>query len=231
MTAASNMTQHYAAQHLLNHSQHQQQNQHQHQQQRPATGTPTHPLRCSFTVWILNRNTALSSEDYEQSLRRYASFSTVEDFFRVYSHLQRPSALRGSNVVYHVFRDGITPLWEHPDNVRGGKYILRVKKSAIDATEHAQPQGTAVDFIDRCWEDLLLAFVGGSPMLEDVNGIVLTCKLADNQLSVWTRSALDTRLTARVKNGVKHALQMSNSTANAALEYRPHDVALSKLHK
>lgn len=54
-------------------------------------------------------------------------------------HLRRPSSEeRPTNCDYHVFREGIRPMWEDSENQAGGKWIVRLKK------------GLAA----RYWEDL-----------------------------------------------------------------------------
>ena len=63
----------------------------------------------------------------------------VEDFWRLYVHLRRPVDDRPTVCDYHVFREGIKPMWEDETNVNGGKWIVRLKK------------GVAA----RYWEDLV----------------------------------------------------------------------------
>ena len=41
--------------------------------------------------------------------------SQVEDFWGVYNNLMQPSEL-DKNANYHIFKQGIKPLWEHKDN-------------------------------------------------------------------------------------------------------------------
>ena len=52
----------------------------------------------------------------------------VEDFWRLYVHLRRPVDDRPTVCDYHVFREGIKPMWEDENNVNGGKWIVRLKK-------------------------------------------------------------------------------------------------------
>ena len=52
----------------------------------------------------------------------------VEDFWRLYVHLRRPVDDRPTVCDYHVFREGIKPMWEDETNVNGGKWIVRLKK-------------------------------------------------------------------------------------------------------
>ena len=42
----------------------------------------------------------------------------VEDFWRLYVHLRRPVDERPTVCDYHVFREGIRPMWEDEANVR-----------------------------------------------------------------------------------------------------------------
>jgi len=39
----------------------------------------------------------------------------------------------GSN--YHLFKDGVEPKWEDPQNVRGGKWLLQMKVREHRPTE------------------------------------------------------------------------------------------------
>ena len=52
----------------------------------------------------------------------------MEDFWRLYVHLRRPVDERPTVCDYHVFREGIRPMWEDEANVNGGKWIVRLKK-------------------------------------------------------------------------------------------------------
>lgn len=47
-------------------------------------------------------------------------------------------------VDFHMFKDGIKPVWEDQANCKGGKWILRLKKGLSS----------------RIWENLLLAMIG-----------------------------------------------------------------------
>ena len=131
----------------------------------------------------------------------------VEDFWRLYVHLRRPVDDRPTVCDYHVFREGIKPMWEDETNVNGGKWIVRLKK------------GVAA----RYWEDLvrdpadilrlcprrpppysspvavgallqLLALVGGQFRVGDeICGAVLSVRYQEDILSVWSAAALAAR--------------------------------------
>ena len=131
----------------------------------------THPLKSTWNLFY--RPPAHKFSDYEKSTIKLASISTAEAFWTIYSHLKRPSSLPAVSD-YHIFRDGIRPVWEDEANKKGGKWILRVKKGVAD----------------RYWEDLLLAIVGDQFMEagEEVCGAVLSVRSGEDVLSVWTRN-------------------------------------------
>jgi translation initiation factor 4E len=110
--------------------------------------------------------------DYEKTVSKIATVGTVEDFYTVYRHLHRPSKLPAVSD-YHLFKDGIRPIWEDDDNKNGGKWILRLKKGVAD----------------RYWEDILLALIGDQfiETSEEICGVVLSVRNGEDILSIWSR--------------------------------------------
>ena len=135
-----------------------------------SAGSSEHPLRSTWTLFY--RPPTNKYSDYEKSTIKLASVSTVESFWTIYSHLKRPSLLPSVSD-YHIFKEGIRPVWEDEANKRGGKWIIRLKKGVAD----------------RYWEDLLLAIVGDQFMEagEEVCGAVLSVRSGEDVLSVWTK--------------------------------------------
>lgn len=111
--------------------------------------------------------------DYEKTLHAMAGFETAEDFFKVYRHLKRPSALPLVSD-YHLFKAGIRPVWEDDENKQGGKWIVRLKKGVAD----------------RYWEDLMMAIVGDqlAEVSDEICGVILSVRNGEDILSVWTRT-------------------------------------------
>ena len=138
--------------------------------EQPEASQTEHPLRSSWNLYY--RPPANKFSDYEKSTTKIATVSTVEAFWTVYSHLKHPSALPTVSD-YHIFKDGIRPVWEDEANKRGGKWIVRLKKGVAD----------------RYWEDLLLAIIGDQFLEagEEVCGAVLSVRSGEDVLSVWTK--------------------------------------------
>lgn len=139
-------------------------------QSKPSTSSTEHPIKSTWVVWY--RPPTSKNSDYEKSTIALASFSTVEQFWSVYSHLKRPSALPAVSD-YHIFKKGIRPVWEDEENKRGGKWIVRLRKGVAD----------------RYWEELLLAIVGDqfAEAGDEVCGAVLSVRTGEDVLNVWTR--------------------------------------------
>lgn len=118
------------------------------------------------------RPPAAKNSDYEKSIKPVYKISTAHEFWRVYSHLKRPSSLPTVSD-YHFFRDGVRPVWEDEENKKGGKWIMRLKKGVID----------------RYWEDLLLATIGDQFLEagEEVCGLVVSVRSGEDVLSIWTK--------------------------------------------
>ena len=63
----------------------------------------------------------------QENLKRINAFDSVEDFWCLFNNMCAPKKLSvGSN--YHIFKHGIKPMWEDPENKAGGKWVLTVPK-------------------------------------------------------------------------------------------------------
>jgi translation initiation factor 4E len=146
---------------------------------------------------------------YENSIKNIATAQTVEEFWKTYNFLVRPNDLP-STTDYHLFRCGIKPTWEDPNNVKGGKWIVRLKKGLAS----------------RYWEESMLALIGGQftgvPEGE-ICGVVVSIRYAEDILGVWNKNAIDRDLTERIREAIKKILQLP---AHAHMEYKPHSSSL-----
>ena len=137
----------------------------------PAGADSPWPLKYSWVIWY--RPPTSKNSDYEKSTKPMCKISTAQQFWKVYSHLRRPSELPTVSD-YHFFRDGIRPVWEDEENRRGGKWIIRLKRGVSD----------------RYWEDLLMAMIGDqfAEAAEEVCGAVLSVRSGEDVFSIWTKN-------------------------------------------
>ena len=78
------------------------------QQKPPPVGEGENQLESPYTFWFTQRgrgakNKPNTAGDFEQNIRYITTVSSVEQFWRVYTHLVQPSELNGRCDI-HVFR-------------------------------------------------------------------------------------------------------------------------------
>ena len=53
-----------------------------------------HPLAKKYSFWLSStKDTKVDMSNYEETLKKIASFDSVEDFWGIYQHMVRPEAL------------------------------------------------------------------------------------------------------------------------------------------
>jgi len=158
---------------------------HEEYENQVKDGDPTlfgklHPLEHEWTLWYDKRPAAGKrirgeQESYESNLREIGTFGTVEDFWRYYNHLVKPSRIE-HNSNYHLFKKGIKPMWEDPANSKGGKWVLTMK-------------GNEKASLDLVWENVVLALVGETVDIEnEITGAVISRRKAGDRIAVWNKS-------------------------------------------
>lgn len=187
----------------------------------PSKGTP---LQAGYSFWYMKRgkNSSVkqdkqedtsghggSSNPYESSIKIITTVNTVEEYWETYNYLTRPCDLPATTD-YHFFREGIKPTWEDASNMKGGKWIVRLKKGLSS----------------RYWEEALLALIGcqfhGVPDGE-ICGAVVSIRYSEDILAIWNRNASDRDITERIRDAIKKILQLPS---HAHLEYKPHQTSL-----
>ncbi|KAL8446068.1 hypothetical protein Emed_005247 [Eimeria media] len=157
------------------------------------------PLQHTWHVWEQIQREMTHSDraaDYSENTRDLASFNTVQTFWQLWAHIPQPSELLGhkrmirqdnngrSHVVdaLMIFREGVQPMWEDPQNASGGHFEYRIT-----------PFQTKAGQLDEYWNNLVLGLVGGTIEHSDyITGIRLVDKLGQGRnpcirMEVWTK--------------------------------------------
>ncbi|RKP14054.1 translation initiation factor eIF 4e-like domain-containing protein [Piptocephalis cylindrospora] len=173
----------------------------------PTTSEGHHALRHQWTLWFMHRTPGQKITDYEAAIKRIATFGTIEEFWHVHQHLVRPNDLPNISD-YHLFKAGVRPVWEDDANIKGGKWIVRLKKGLAS----------------RYWESLMIAVVGDQFDLGDeICGAVLSMRNSEDILSLWNRTASGARVNLRIRDTLKRIL---GAPADTVMEYKAHTDAL-----
>ncbi|KAF2717508.1 IF4E-domain-containing protein [Polychaeton citri CBS 116435] len=170
------------------------------------TSKDAYHLRYSWILYL--RPPTGKNVDYEASIKPQARFSTAREFFTGYTHLKRPSALPVVSD-YHIFREGIRPVWEDEANRAGGKWILRLKKGVAD----------------RYWEELLFALIGDqfTEASDEVCGAVVSVRQGEDVISIWTRQ--NGGRNVRVRETLKRVLSLPQDTQ---MQFKSHDASIEQ---
>ncbi|KAF9585273.1 Eukaryotic translation initiation factor 4E type 2 [Lunasporangiospora selenospora] len=166
-----------------------------------------HPLHFNWVFWFMHRVPGSKITNYESAMKKIATFGSVEDFWAVYSHLIRPHELPNVSD-YHLFKQGVRPVWEDATNINGGKWIVRLKKGLAS----------------RYWENLVMAVIGDQfDVGSEICGIVLSIRGAEDILSIWNQSAHEGRINLKIRDTLKRVL---NLPADTIMEYKTHNDAM-----
>ncbi|XP_022238913.1 eukaryotic translation initiation factor 4E type 2-like isoform X1 [Limulus polyphemus] len=164
----------------------------------PLQDPGEHQLQFSYAFWYC-RQPRLRS--YDQNLKMIGTFSTVGKFWSFYSHLVRPSELTGQ-IDFHLFKEGIRPMWEDEANRNGGRWVLRLRKGLAS----------------RCWENLILAILGEQFMVgEEICGAMIAVRFQEDIISVWNKTGSDNATTIKIRDTLKRVL---NLPPNTYMEYK-----------
>ncbi|GFZ51359.1 hypothetical protein JCM24511_09120 [Saitozyma sp. JCM 24511] len=131
-----------------------------------------------------------------EDIRKVVSFDSVEEFWGLYNNVVPPSQLPGK-ANYYLFKDGIMPAWEDPQNKNGGKWAIQL------------PRDKSKPVIDQMWLYTMLAAIGetfetplaapgekpAAPEASDlVTGVIVSSRPGFYRINIWTRQAPDSAL-------------------------------------
>ncbi|KAI3640861.1 hypothetical protein MIR68_001739 [Amoeboaphelidium protococcarum] len=186
-----------------------------------------HALYQPWSLWFTHRpvGTKMTEADYESGMHKVNTANTVEEYWAMHQWLNKPSAVPPVTD-YMLFKDGVKPMWEDEENVKGGKWMVRLKK----------------ELSNRVWENIAIALVGGEfvnvpsadegqdapevtteQLAEDVCGIVLSLRAAETIVSVWNKDCQNEKLKAAIRQRLMKVLELP---AGTILEYKNHSSAL-----
>ncbi|XP_028654034.2 eukaryotic translation initiation factor 4E type 2-like isoform X2 [Erpetoichthys calabaricus] len=172
-------------------------------------GVGEHPLQYNYTFWYSRRTPSrpANTQSYEQNIKQIGTVASVEQFWKFYSHLVRPGDLTGHSD-FHLFKEGIKPMWEDEANKNGGKWIIRLRKGLAS----------------RFWENIILAMLGEQFMVgEEICGVVVSIRFQEDILSIWNKTANDQVTTSRIRDTLRRVL---NLPPNTIMEYKTHNDSL-----
>jgi translation initiation factor 4E len=155
------------------------------EQQGAAAAEPTVNLNSTWTLWFDNPRLADPEKDWKDNLTNCGSFDTVEKFWRVFNNL-KPASQLAVNSNYHVFREGVIPMWEDPTNKEGGKFVLTIPKKDSRSGK-----------CDEWWLFTVLSIIGETLDMDgdEVCGAVVSIRKNQDRIALWLKSSDQGRCT------------------------------------
>ncbi|KAI4087873.1 MAG: hypothetical protein LQ348_007444 [Seirophora lacunosa] len=129
-------------------------------------------------VTVFHDKDNFNNQDWNDLLKEVVTFDSVEEFWGVYNNITPVSELALKSD-YHLFKKGVRPEWEDPQNKHGGKWAYQFKD------KRAAP-------IDELWLHLMLAGIGETLETGDddgeVMGVVVNVRKGFYRLGLWTKT-------------------------------------------
>jgi len=117
------------------------------------------------------------AQNYFEQMVKLGSFKTVENFWRFFNATEETlRRLAPEKFNMRMFKTGIKPMWEDPNNRKGGKWLISCN--------------LRLDVIFTIWKEILVAAISGFPTdsdLCDLCGCVLVGRRDRMEVQLWTK--------------------------------------------
>jgi hypothetical protein len=132
------------------------------------------------TAWAFYFQRSVEGESWSNSIHKIGTFSTCEDFWVLYSHLQRPDQLDPA-ISLHLFRDGSRAVWEDEEMRDGGHFQLRAENTNVQTL----------------WEITVLNLIG-EQFAPAVCGAVVSLRRGQYSIQLWHQAVEDEAMRAAI---------------------------------
>jgi len=163
-----------------------------------------HPLQNSWTLWFFKND---KSKQWEENQREIITFTTVEDFWALYNHIELASRL-AAGCDYSLFKEGIKPMWEDERNKKGGRWLINLDKKQ------------RASCLDNFWLEVMLCLIGESFDGESVlvNGAVVNVRNRGDKISMWLCEAKPQEAIVKIGQTLKKRLGIDDKVVLLGFE-------------
>lgn len=159
------------------------------------------PLNSPWTFYYFQKSEQ-SDVPYEQCIHKIGKFSNVEQFWHIYSHIQRPHNLP-STITLQLFRGDVRPMWEDEENRMGGSFLIRLPKNQTKSL----------------WERMVLNLIG-EQFPSDIVGTAVSTRQRFDLMYVWHQHASDASIRLSIAQALQKILELPYKYK---IDYNPFD--------
>jgi translation initiation factor 4E len=174
-----------------------------------------------WCIWLDNTKPGglMSTDSFMEHLKQIGTFSSVASFCESWNEL-----LKSDNVLVmysnlRVFKNGIAPVWEHPENEKGGKWVIRMRVNFV------AEEDTIPDEFVKMFLNLLIHMVMGQLGFEDeICGAQLSIRPTGLVVSVWNKNCNAKEQISFLTERLKEILQVDQ------ISYASHANVIKNFH-
>lgn len=190
-----------------------------------------HPLQHEWTLWYYEPD---KSKKWEENLNLVSTFSTVEDFWSLFTHIKQPTEVKvGSD--YSLFKDGIRPMWEDQRNRDGGVWRITLQQR-----QRGELDRYWIDTVSRLWTYLhpanvlnrifltfkVLCLIGEAfDNYDDVCGATVNIRPKGDRICVWTADCTNEDAVMEIGRKLKAGLTLNE---RFKICYSPHTESMNR---
>ena len=164
------------------------------------SGNSNTSLHQKWVLWYDNPRLAPPGSSWKDNLQKCGTFDNVGDFWSIFNNV-KPASQLPLNSNYHIFREGVEPMWEDPENKNGGKFVLTIPKKDSQSGR-----------CDEWWLYTVLSVIGETLDVggNEVCGAVVSIRKSQDRIALWLKSS-NKRVCVAIGERWKKALGMNKT--------------------
>lgn len=176
-------------------------------------GEVQHLLETPWTLFVASttftKSAAVNVSEWESQIKKLHTFDTIEMFWRLWNNIPPGTELSfGSD--YFLFREGIRPSWEEPQNEGGGRFLIRFSRE--DPLE--------IRKAEKYWIWCVLSLIGETiSHSEYINGVNFSLRRQGIKIAIWIKKCPSDEMLRSIGLDIRHML---SSSSESKLPYEAH---------
>ncbi|KAK2739810.1 hypothetical protein FQN55_009131 [Onygenales sp. PD_40] len=168
------------------------------------------PFQYHWTVWYEKHS---ESSNYDEKLYiLHEDVADIATFYRVYNNYPWDKVKLRDTV--HIFRKGTKPVWEDPENLKGGCWTFRVPKAKSQAFFH--------EIAILCMANEFQAALEAEH--DHVLGVSTSVRFNSHLISIWNKSGSNPKAIKALEDTVIERLSPDlRPTSSRSYFYKRHD--------